>query len=169
MTSFSDDVTNYVKMHENDSECFQSQHKRNDFMLEYFLVLGIYWVINSALVTTYQCYFRNFNYIKCSKCPPLAVMHILHRSNTLRQIRRHRSLSLLISENFCRIASSSWWLSSNCCDLKSSFISPHKEKSHGVRSGERGGHATVPERPIQRLKRLSKNSASLNLQNSSLD
>ncbi|GBM74005.1 hypothetical protein AVEN_4999-1 [Araneus ventricosus] len=87
---------------------------------------------------------------KCSKWPPRVSLHISHRRrNDWRTLSKIPGGVFILSAATTILATRSSAESTGISYTKD-FMCPQKKKTSGLTSGERGGQATGPPRPIHR-------------------
>ncbi|GBM57165.1 hypothetical protein AVEN_55059-1 [Araneus ventricosus] len=85
-------------------------------------------------------------YLSCSKWSPSATIHIWTRDCTSRCTMYNMAGDTLAQASVIRFRSS--------CNVRGGvacircLMYPHRKKSNGFRSGERGGHSTQPPYPM---------------------
>ena len=91
----------------------------------------------------------------CSNTRPLACMHAVHRLTTDCRVRsKINGMSAMVSAATVILATRSFSVSTTVSHI-SCFMCPQKRKSRHVRSGDLGGQATRPPRPIHRLQKVA--------------
>ena len=89
---------------------------------------------------------------RCSMCPPLVIRQTSMRQSISFHTRVSISRSTRTTAAVIRFRRS-WRLAGSGGTKTVSFTNPHKKKSHGVKSGDRGGHrinasSSFPVRPL---------------------